>query len=308
MGNVALALILTFSPIPQDLKRFIVPAAWILLMLSLTGWTLKHYAVQIRASRGQAVIQIFVFLITGLLGLGIYRWTVFTTLEKLEPIEFLFKQSEVLTPKRQARIQNDLTAFAAYLKKIDLPLPPGQPPIEITSKQGSGAGGQLDGPTYYDTVTIKADEIDSQSAATQAYSTWVTMRLLNTSISKTKTFETLDEIFRTITPIVGTNMPAWNIFGQYFSDSYWGIQSNPTAPQPELQALWEIRSKCGQKFTDRLIAFTVRRFIDDNQKSYKGNFDEYFAERIAEADRIVDSESSQLPIIKKAMVNFGLQK
>ena len=219
--------------------------------------------------------------------------------------EFIFKYSRSWTDARREIIITEISRFAAYLESTGLELPSGTPTVEIVTTQGGGAATSGEGrPTYYDDIQIEAKRLDDPKAATEAYSAWVLSKLLKAYAIPSNPTNLISEIEKDLVYRWGWIM----IFHPYFSDSYWGQQREFTKTMAASNALWKIRSECKPtpEFADKLVAFTVRAFIDDTSRNYPNTREEYLFDRIRIADRIIDSESSQMPIIERVLREYGI--
>jgi hypothetical protein len=217
--------------------------------------------------------------------------------------KFIFKDSPVLTAERRQNIENAINAFAAYLIAIPLEIPKDLPSIAITKSEEGSSSGTPEEPTYYDDLKLRVDRIDDTIAITSAYSSWIMEKLLPIDLPKTaSSVEEITKLMMSDMAYRGRfSMPFWI----YFSDSFAGRQREETKKIAISNALWEVRTHCGQQFADRLMAFTVRAFVDDSRRSYPKTSDEYFLERVRIADRVIDSESSRLPAIEGILRKYG---
>ncbi len=189
-----------------------------------------------------------------------------------------FKESVVLTPKRRENITRTVDEFYRYLTRgIGFDLPKELPPLGVSPpKSVLSAGGQQDAPIYYSSIIIPADGIDNPDIIRTAYSTYI--------------FETA-----LVHPDAGALRPlneeaAW-VFFCYYPSSFTGKSVCATdAPANKWRAaLWEIRSRYGRAYTDRLLCYTFKMWNTSVTKP--ANFDIFFWNKLLAGETAIDNDN-----------------
>jgi hypothetical protein len=92
---------------------------------------------------------------------------------------------------------------------------------------------------------------------------------------------------------------------QYLNHSYWNQpfakNQQPICPdQGDGTAFyfWEIRSRFGKEFTDKLAVFTLRAVVDKPYTDSTQRYRQYFYERLKMADSVIDNENAKFPGIE----------
>ena len=233
------------------------------------------------------------------------RQIVSTYRQPIEPplSEWVFKDSLLFTQEQKVHIATEITKFRQYLGTVGFDTGNEMPPIEVISAEnptGSYAA-TFGGPVYYDSLKLKANQLDNGVAITSAYSSYYFIKIL------------MEPVFRLPDQGVCTwgggskhNQFSAFTFELYFNWSFWGKRTED-ANLPSVLAFWEMRGRFGKESTDRLVAFTAKAFIDNTCGDKSADWEQYFYERVRIADQIVDSESSKLPAIKEILGRFGIQ-
>jgi len=238
---------------------------------------------------------------------ALYVWIIWSALLPLRiepPLEqWAFKESHLFTQERKVYIATEITKFRQYLGTVGFDTGNEMPPIEVISAEnptGSYAA-TFGGPVYYDSLKLKANQLDNAVAITSAYSSYYFIKIL------------MEPVFRLPDQGVCTwgggskhNQFSAFTFELYFNWSFWGKRTED-ANLPSVLAFWEMRGRFGKESTDRLVAFTAKAFIDNTCGDKSADWEQYFYERVRIADQIVDSESSKLPAIKEILGRFGIQ-
>ena len=229
---------------------------------------------------------------------GIYIWPeARPTIEP--PLEqWKFKDSPLFTERRKLRIAEEITTFRQYLSKIGLDTGEELPQIEAVASEnpiGSYAA-TFGGPVYYDSLRLRANQLDDDIAITSAYSGYFFIKIL------------MEPVFRQTSQRVCSsnhNQFASPVFALYFVWSFWEKRTEDVNI-PALLALWEMRRRFGEEFTDRLAAFIANAFIDNTCGEKSADWEDYFYERVRIADQIIDSESSRWLAIAEILKKFGI--
>jgi len=238
-------------------------------------------------------------------------------------IEVIFKDSPLFTEKRRITISRDLNRFAAYLGALGMPIPTDLPPIGIDTTKPKAVGWsfneQRNNKYYYNTFTLERGTLDDRQKITEAYSNFVVGRFIYTpttlAISDSE-HQTPEQFYDSIhTPQQMDRSYRWAAsvpLTQYLNHSYWNQpfakNQQPICPdQGDGTAFyfWEIRSRFGKEFTDKLAVFTLRAVVDKPYTDSTQRYRQYFHERLKMADSVIDNENAKFPGIEAIYKECG---
>lgn len=247
-----------------------------------------------------------------------------------EPVvHLMFKDSQLLTPKRQRKITQDMNGIARYLKTfgpLSIPIPDEFPPIGVDTANPKGTGwalnSQRDQKYYYNQFNLQPAMLDDRGKTTEAFLTFVIGRFLDRPLPAIPMSEkTTPEEFQaaTHTPEQMEGVYRWMAGGalrRYLNHSYWNhplaLNERPVCPDQGdgmTYYFWQIRERFGKDFADRLAVATVRALAD---KPYTGSpagalrpYRHYFYERLVAADSVVDNEKSKMKEIDSILQHCG---
>jgi hypothetical protein len=84
--------------------------------------------------------------------------------------------------------------------------------------------------------------------------------------------------------------------GHYLNISYWNQRGDESHP-PWTDVLWDLRSKAGQRFADRLAAETLVGVAEDTNLEGWSSMRHYVLEHLRSADALIDSDQKEWPKI-----------
>jgi hypothetical protein len=224
------------------------------------------------------------FLISGviILAVTIGGWWIIKKIEWNHEvvIKVTFKSSPLFTEKRQRDIVWNLNEYYVYLKKVGFDLPVEIPPLGLSPPHSAMLSGGSQGPAYYSHLIITEDTVDNPNILRSVYSTYTFNRMLvwpdayKTGLSRTEAKD--DEV------------AVW-IFSCYFPASFSGRKAcADEAPGHNwTEAIWEVRSKYGQDYTDGLMCYTVTMW--GVPAKYADSFDKFFRYRLAGGESVKDN-------------------
>jgi len=241
-----------------------------------------------------------------------------------QPAKLDFKESVYLTSPRRKRIERTLLSFRDYLISLGLSLPPGVPPIEVSTDPHHlyGSTTMIDAPTRWNTLAIHKDLLDKPETIAKSYAHYVFWHLLGMKPSErlqqlrqqtanTTNWIELQKIWQTIDkdPETREQQFRWMVaseFAIYFPCSYSGKRDASGELGSSMgDPLWAIRQATSPAFADRLAVYTLMAILDRQVQVYSATYRLAFYEQIKRADAALDSESSKMPLIDAALRNFG---
>jgi len=199
-------------------------------------------------------------------------------------ISTVFKSSSLFTEKRKRDVTWDLNEYYLYLKKVGFNLPTDIPPLGLTPKGSEMMAGGSGGPTYFSSLFVTEDMVDDSNAWRSIYSTYTFNRNL-----------VWPDAFRTGISRVEADHDeeaAW-IYTCYFSSSFAGRRvCNAQSPGHDwTDAMWDIRSKYGQDYTDGLMCYAELMWGSVPSK-YLDSFDKFFRYKLASGESVKGSNVS----------------
>jgi hypothetical protein len=197
-------------------------------------------------------------------------------------VKMTFKESTVLTESRQHHIQWEINRYFLYLKKTGFDLPTDIPALGTTPEHGPMIiGGAQTGPIPTISILIPEDAVKRDDNVRFGYSVYTFNRLLwwpdMLAPSMSREEKQDDEV------------AAW-IMECYFSASYAGhkICEKGTPGYQWLEALWEVREKFGQDYTDGLMCYTATLWRN-TQGKYVESFDKFFRYKLGSGESVKGS-------------------
>jgi hypothetical protein len=221
-------------------------------------------------------------------------------IEPKTKVSIIFRESVLLTDETKRQITTDVSAFREYFLHLGIPVSDEIPPIGVSAGPGSGqihVQGTL--PLYRSDITISHGWFVNRRAITWQYADYAIHEVLARRRAKHPTVEAMQDII------------AGAAISQYFNWSYWedkpanegGYWSPP---------LWQIRSRFGKAFTDRLVAFAIRTMIDNPEEGADPNFDLYFYRKLQQGDSVIDNDAMRMgemtEIIKRAGIDVAITR
>lgn len=209
-------------------------------------------------------------------------------------LKLLFKDSPLLTPKVQDHVTKLFSWYAFYLNGLDIAVPADTPAIGTTqAKQGGSSVYPAHKPRFYGDLMISKGALGNDSDAIGIYSAYVFSDIWSAHWSLS--MDTMAYLRIQVSE------------SEYFQWSFLGVKNGIGSPWANV--FWKIRSGSGQKFTDRLVAFTMRTAFDTppSWEHFTGvvhpgdpedaKVNAYIYQRLQDADHIIDNDYGKLPMI-----------
>ena len=200
-------------------------------------------------------------------------------------LKLIFKDSPIFTPARKQQISNEMEAFYRYLVGLGFDAPKEVPPIGISLGKGTVSTFVFPGPVYWQSIGIGEHSVDDPIAIRKVYANYA--------------FRTMLRAYSHSLPDKTHRVFAGLVFSDYFVYSF--SIKDPPLPQDGMddwvQALWDIRKKFGQDFTDRALFFTFKAFDDPREKDAGEEFNAYFFGMFLTGAEVVDYQFQKLTSI-----------
>lgn len=242
------------------------------------------------------------FIVTFSIVIALWTWAVSIYGIKIWPVrqysvDVIFKESPRWTPRRQGAVKDTLDDYHAYLRRIGFPFPRQIPPIALGKGNVVPAGGVWGAGQLYSSIVIPEDESAEVYAKVivQSYSRYMFSGYLlwdNSAVAKQ----------------FGGSSAA--IFYCYYASSF--LQANVCPPESNWQmesrrwtdALWEIREKYGQDYSDRLMFYTFSMWSTSVTKTE--NFDRFFFNKVLSGETVIDSDPEAFKKLQDVFSTHGI--
>lgn len=233
-----------------------------------------------KKSKTEIVWASAIIVVLGLLA----AWGCFSFIDVIQRnhemvIKMAFKQSPVLTERRQDHIQWELNNYFLYLKKAGFDLPIDIPPLGTAPQNGLMIiGGPLQGPISTVSLLIPEDAIKNDDNLRFAYSIYIFNRMLVAPVMYMPAPNRVEK--------ENDEVAAW-ILECYFSSSFVGrrVCDKETPGYQWQDALWEVREQFGQDYTDGLMSYTATLWASVPSKDVD-NFDKFFRYKLASGESV----------------------
>jgi hypothetical protein len=245
------------------------------------------------------------FAMIVLVGMGLYATWIYMPRPEPRNITLTFRDSPYLTKAVERRLTRDFNDMRNYFSSLDIAIGSEVPPISIVQGSSSGLTENFGLPGYRNDLTIGSDVLGDPMACTRDYAYWVIGRLF---LSQQRAVRVLPPDPNSENKLDGfQQIMLEQTFVAYFNWSFWGTEVPYGHKQPEI--LWEIRSKLGDIFADRLIAAMLRTTVDTPDEGADKNSDIYFVHKLKIAYSIVGSGDEKwlqiVDILKKNNLPTG---
>jgi hypothetical protein len=219
---------------------------------------------------------------------------------------FQFKESPEINWWRAFLIRREFTKMHDYFHDLKIPVPEEVPPISVkhgkpdSLKYGVSMGGG-DTPVYLQELSVaERDASESNiSAFTDRYADYVALTDLHGMINRQP--ESAAEVQRD-----AERFAVMSNFGPYFNWSYW--DKNLGRGYSWSDHFWNVRATFGQKYTDKLVAYTLKTFIDKPDEGNNPDMSAYFCYHLREAFGVVDNGAKRWSDIVAALGNPKLKE
>ena len=226
---------------------------------------------------------------------SIYHFTAETAAKKDTPkeVNVRFKASPLFTDFRKQMITNEVHAFHQYLVKIGFEPPNEFPPLEVIHGDRRIAMNVIFCPPNPLTGTISTTDgnIDKAEFIVKVYSSSIFARLFDTC------GKDADEI--------DFNNGRAYIFSDYYTSSFTNaLHISGSAYGNWSKALWEIREKYGQSFTDNAMFYTYK--IAPPRRPNERDFAQVFSNQFRHGMSQVDNNFENRYGVQKVLQSHGL--
>jgi len=249
----------------------LIVVGWLVITVSIY----RHNFFEGKSRRGQLIRQTLISIIVGIilavLWLSLRPSPNLDVQSKLVPSPtppptptpqgsdlFLFKDDPLFTPERKARITKDLIEFRAYLARLGFDVPSHRLPIALDTlghKVTLGPNPRQVGVSA-DQISVRPEKIDDKTEPTQSYAEYVIEKALQMTITP----RMFDPAQSATADFHAREFIGYD-FATYFNCSFWNKKNDEA--QDWQAAFWEMRERFGKEFTDLLLAYTVKSFLEE---------------------------------------------
>jgi hypothetical protein len=221
-----------------------------------------------------------------------------TSANRVQAVKLLFKDSPLLTPRRQETLKSTINAFYDYLNAVGIEACKDVPPIG-TRRGTFGTSGMYPGPLYVDSIYLPENQLDNPRTGPYAYAMYCFPIILGVYSANGVTDYRPERA-------------AW-VFQSYFVSSY--LNSMPASANKSdiakwIDVLWDIRETFGKGYADSLAVFTLKAFKDFSPGNRDVDFSPYFLQSLTAAQSVRDNfgaDRSKSEQIQEILANHGLR-
>ncbi len=205
----------------------------------------------------------------------------------------IFKNSPAFTEQRKARISHHINGFYDYLVRVGFEVPKEMPPLGVGKEWSFGKVLTAPKGTIYDAyLYIPAHLIDQREMVIQLYSYWIFAKFFPEQEGREFGIQT---------------QASW-LYSDYYKASFLGkhdyAESSGSANWED--ALWDIRSKYGQEFSDKLLLYSYKRWVAPTDPT--GNLDSFYWDRLMAGLNVVDNDGKIEPDIIRILETRGIRR
>jgi hypothetical protein len=197
-----------------------------------------------------------------------------------------FKEYPAFTWWMELRVTWNFAKARDYLKSLTIPINPETPPIDIVYSN-AGSVASLPKPTYREAINIGAAQLKESRGQTRAY-VFYQMAYVLPKPDNSAPFGRQGAYLRQV-----------NDFSDYFNAAIW---DKPDSTWAETDTgwpakLWDMRERFGKRFTDQVVAYTLKSLHDAPEEGASDDPDTYFCRHLKIGEDRVDHEASKWPEI-----------
>jgi hypothetical protein len=210
-------------------------------------------------------------------------------------VSIIFKESPLLTPEVKTRISEGIDSFYLYLQKIGFPVEKDLPPIGVSSYNVQMMGGTNPGTRYDAAIYLPRNSLGDVNAIRKVYASYFFRKLFGTFLAGNG-----------MPPNLSNEGTAATLYEVYYASSFANLNLDSTEWRGHtwMEALWDIRSKKGQDFTDRALYYTYKTW-DSQQMS--GEFDRSFLTRFLAGVWVIDNNGASIESVDSILVAHHLR-
>jgi hypothetical protein len=218
--------------------------------------------------------------------------------KRVHTVKLLFKDSPLLTPRRQETLKSTINEFYDYLNAVGIEACMDVPPIG-THRGTFGTSGMYPGPLYMDSIYLPENQLDNVRTGPYAYAMYCFPIILGVYSANGVTDYRAERA-------------AW-VLQSYFVSSY--LNSTPASANNSdiakwIDVLWDIREAFGKEYGDSLAVFTLRAFKDFSSNNRDVDFSLYFSQSLTAAQSVRDNFSTdrrKSEQIQRILASHGLR-
>lgn len=271
--------------------------AWMVIICGLTYELLRtEIGEQVAmAAYGRLEDRWYSYLLMGIVGALLallYWWSIGRTLTRLALDQVVrpdFKASPLFTKHRQFKISSDINQFYGYLTRLGFPIPKNLPPIGV--RNAPGVFTATPAPVSQSEISIAESELDKPNAITRQYAIWIFHELLPGQVTDSSAWFDMD---------------AGRLYSAYFVSSFEDTYISPDNLAYWGDALWELRSKYGQNFVDRLLLYSFQSWRPPEPQ--QNDFDSFFWVRFLMGLHAIDNQGENRDAVLNIMKSHGLPR
>jgi hypothetical protein len=256
-------------------------------------------------------------VMVGLIFLQTYR----STLQARPKI--MIKHSPALGILDRLRIQRDLWSFGDHLRDLGLKVDTPVPPIAVTGRRPGALIARRGRPGEETTVDVRESQIGilksqipDRMALLDGYSYWYLDQQMPPVLSRIDWNRMQDQTYlKRISEAADIQRGFVGVVARYLVDSYLG-KKRPDVVRWD-GALWEIRSRFGIEFADKLVAAMMAGMSTEAsgppELAFLHGADETAVldlnlyRQISRAEDYLDSESGRLPALEEVLTRHGIK-
>lgn len=236
-----------------------------------------------------------------------------TVSENIDLNKLIFKDSPLFTSHRQRVITKYFLNSRAYLVGVGVDVPKEFPPIGVeTDKTMAPHVSSSSGPSYHDTIWMKADQLDNPRMIIQSYFGYVFYTILMKPMIQKFQAQPAGQSLNAETQKEDEyRWFAELVIFQYFTWSFWDKRDKEETVCPYHQSpmpvsyLWGIRDRYGKRFTDRLVAYTTKEISDNPSIGPTERFPDWFVRSMTNANSVVDNKAEKMFAIREMLNQCG---
>jgi hypothetical protein len=208
-----------------------------------------------------------------------------TTRSTTPDVSLIFTDSPLFTPDHKRLTISAINSFYLYLKNLGFPVEKEVPPIGVSPHDVQMMGGTLPGSIYERHIYLPKNSLDDVDAIRRVYASYVFRTLFGTfggasigpDFMKDETTATLFEVYYT-SSLANRNLDSTEWLGHRW-----------------MEALWDIRQKKGQDFTDRAMYYTYKTW---DPKPVPGDFESKFWTRFLAGVWVIDNNGKSIEAVQ----------
>jgi hypothetical protein len=283
-----LGLVLAFVSVTEMFPIYVNVAVYVLGLVGIEVGVWKWE----RAVSWAVVYRLLALASVALLYGGLLALPVMKQYSRENDMRLVFKDDAVFTWWRRWVIQQQYIKMRQYFVDLGVPVPKELPPIDV-GENGADTVGFRD-PAYRGNIGINREAIirADKEGITRPYANYVIDKIVLPQPPVSVDEKAMRQFIMS-----GT-------FAEYFQASYWGRNNNLA---DWARQLWQIRDRMGQRFSDKLVAYTLLSVIDSEGEGQDRRSDAYFCNHLRIGYSVLSDDDKKWQDILHTMT-FGYAK